>query len=327
MKQKYSYGRSVVRRDGKLLKRLFIVLLCAILISALGFFSFVFIKSKTNKDVSFLSLRNKWQESDYQGVYDISNAILYERPFNYTALLFHGYAAFFLAVSENDTILAQTFIDDAIMSLRQALLSTNQKNKNLPQLEYMLGKSYFYKDFLSAYHYYADLSVRYLQDAVQHGYESDDISELLGLNYASLGMTLESISSFTEALLLRESDTLLLSIAEQYYSAGQYQAAEQYLYRISQECKDEKITLKSRYLLGEIYLEESLFDNAIKEFQSIVDEYTDSEHSADAYYGLGLVFEKQGDLVKARSEWRKALRVQANHPGALAALKKNSDIK
>ncbi len=325
MFQKNSHGRNVVVKEGKLLKRLLVVFLCAVIISALGFGIVMFIKSRTNSGVSLISLRAKWRDGDYGGAYDISGQLLYDRPFNHTALLFRGYSSFYLAAAENDTVQAQGLIDEAIASLRQALLFEKDGGKNLPRIEYMLGKSYFYKDFLSAYHYYADLSVKYPQSALSHGYKADDIPEILGLNYAALGMTLESISSFSEALLVRQSDLLLLSIAEQYHAAGQNQAAEQYLYRISQECKDEKITLKSRYLLGDIYLEGELLENAEKEFRSIIDEYDGSEHAADAYYGLGLVFEKQNEMAKARSEWRKALRIQSNHAGALAALKKSSE--
>ena len=132
--------------------------------------------------------------------------------------------------------------------------------------------------------------------------------------YADLDMPSESISSFTEALLLRESDALLLAIAEQYRKIGQNQAAEQYLYRISQNCKDEQIEIKNHLLLGEIYIDQEKYDKAIEEFNFLIEKEV---HLADAHYNLGLIHEKQGDLVKARSEWRNALRNQSNHSGAL----------
>ena len=34
----------------------------------------------------------------------------------------------------------------------------------------------------------------------------------------------------------------------------------------------------------------------------------------------GVVYEKMGDMVKARAEWRNALKVQVNHSGALKKL-------
>ena len=73
--------------------------------------------------------------------------------------------------------------------------------------------------------------------------------------------------------------------------------------------------------MGTIYLEREDFDAAEKEFNLILEK---NENSADAYYGLGVIYESQGDVVKARSEWRKALRIQNNHP---LALKKMADYK
>ena len=181
----------------------------------------------------------------------------------------------------------------------------------------MLGKAYFYKDSASNYHYYADLAILYLNRALKDGYLADDIPEYLGLSYASLGMTMESISAFTQALLTRESDLLLLSIAEQYYNAGQAAAAEQYLFRISKECKEEKITDKAHLLLGKIYTGQKKFSEAEKEFDSILKK---NENSADALCGLGVIYENMGDIIKARSYWRKALKVQVNHPESLKKL-------
>lgn len=320
MKHRKKYGRDVFGREGRLLRRLVLVFIVAVVLSAAGFFAYHFVRSKLNSESSFFTLRSKWREFDYQGVYDVSGAILYERPFNHTALMFRGYSAFFLSAAETDTMRAQQLIDEAIMSLRQSLLSATSTNKDIPQIEYMLGKAYFYKDTLSAYCYYADLSVRYLLSASARGYKADDTSKLLGLSYAALGMTSESISAFSEALLVRESDVLLLSIAEQYFNAGQYPAAEQYIKRISEGCRDEKVVVRGRMLLGEIYLAEELFDESEAVFQKLLDERDGAEELADAYYGLGLVYEKRGDLVKARNVWRKAYSLRKNHPGVMAAL-------
>ena len=127
-------------------------------------------------------------------------------------------------------------------------------------------------------------------------------------------MTMESISAFTEALLVRESDTLLLSIAEQYYKAEEYEAAEQYLFRIIKNSKNDEIVLKSQILLGNIYIDNGEYDEALKEFDNVLKK---NENSADAHYGIGVIYELQGNIVKARAEWRAALKIQVNHPGAL----------
>lgn len=307
--------RKVVRRKIKIVKNLVLAFLCILVLAVAVFFVQRLIDSYINNGKSVFSMKRSWKEYDYQSCYDISASYLYDKPYNCTARTYHGYSAFFLALSQNDVEKSQSFLDEAVNSLRISLLDASKSS--VPQIEYMLGKSYFYKNLQSSYHYYADLAVKYLNDARRLGYKADDIPELLGLSYASLGMTMESISSFTEALLVRESDILLLSIAEQYKNAGQNQAAEQYLYRISKNCKDEKIILKSHLLLGQIYLEHGDFEDSEKEFNFILEK---NENSADAYYGLGVIYENQGDLVKARSEWRKALGIQANHAGALKKL-------
>ena len=278
-----------------------------------------FVFARFRGDASVVNLYRAWESYDYQNVYDISTDILRKKPFNNAALMLHGYAAFFLSLSATDTTQSQDLLDESINALRLALLTA--KNKTVSQLEYMLGKAYFYKDTFSSYYYYADLAVRYLTRARRDGYQADDIPEFLGLSYASLDMTMESISAFTEALLVRESDLLLLSIAEQYYKAGQSVAAGQYLYRISQDCKDEKILLRGSLLHGQIALEEEKYAEAEKEFQAILEK---NENSADAYYYLGVLYEKQGDSARARSQWRRALRVQPNHSGAL---KKMADFR
>ena len=46
-------------------------------------------------------------------------------------------------------------------------------------------------------------------------------------------------------------------------------------------------------------------------------------NSADAHYGIGVIYEKQGNIVKARAEWRQALKLQVNHADALKKMANN----
>lgn len=282
-----------------------IVILVAITISV-----FSILKVQKNK-ITIKTIQQAWKEYDYQSVYELSKSFLQNKPFNNTALTYYSYACFYLSQAQTDTLQTQTYLDESIIKLRIALYEANEKL--VPQLQYMLGRAYFYKDTIST-HYYADLAVKYLLLAKENGYVADDIAEYLGLSYASLGMTMESISAFTEALLVRESDSLLLAIAEQYVQAKQYTAAEQYLYRIVKNSENDEIIIKSQILLGNIYIEKEDFVSALKEFENVLQK---NENSADAHYGIGVIYEKQGNLVKARAEWRSALKIQVNHPGAL----------
>lgn len=318
MKHNIADDTTIFERKSRLVPHLITIFCVAAAVGVASFFTYRIISKKIHSESSVSTLYARWKTYDYAGVYETSKRILERKPFNNTALTYHGYASFYLGVSQLDTSTAQNYLDESINNLRLALLSARKSLK--PQLEYMLGKAYFYKNTISSY-YYADLAVKYLQMAKHDGYKADDIPEYLGLSYASLDMTMDSISSFTEALLVRESDTLLLSIAEQYCKVGQNTAAEQYLFRIVNNCKDDTLVLKSRVLLGNIYIDEEKYADAEQEFTAVLGK---NENSADAYYGLGVIYEKQGDLVKARSEWRKALRIQVNHPGAL---KKMADYK
>lgn len=282
-----------------------VVIVMAILIGILSLVRF------QQSKVSIKTIQEAWKKYDYQTVYELSKIYLQDKPFNNTALTYYSYACFYLSQEQTDTLQAQTYLDDSIIKLRIALYDAN--SKLVPQLQYMLGRAYFYKDTIAT-HYYADLAVKYLLSAKNNGYVADDIAEYLGLSYASLGMTMESISAFTEALLVRESDSLLLAIAEQYVNAKQYSAAEQYLFRIIKNSENDEIIIKSELLLGNIYIEKEEYDLAIKEFENVLKK---NENSADANYGIGVIYEKQGNLVKARAQWRKALKIQVNHPGAL----------
>ena len=71
---------------------------------------------------------------------------------------------------------------------------------------------------------------------------------------------------------------------------------------------------------GKTYQTKEALEAAEKEFRSILQK---NENSADAHYGLGVLYEKQGDSAKARAQWRRVLRIQPNHEGAL---KKMSDL-
>ena len=72
--------------------------------------------------------------------------------------------------------------------------------------------------------------------------------------------------------------------------------------------------------MGNIYIDREDYEKALKEFENVLQK---SQNSADAHYGIGVIYEKQGNLVKARAEWRQTLKYQVNHQGALQKLNSN----
>lgn len=305
----------VVRRKNKFLPRIFIALVALIILGGLFFLLHKVYVVNVVESPNIKKLFSLWEEKNYQEVYEQSCQLLNEDQLNSRALTFKGYSAFFLALAQTELEKTQNYLEDCINSLRIALIDSSKKN--LAQIYYMLGKAYFHKNVVSDYHYYADLTVKYLELARKKGFSSNDIPEYLGLSYAQLGQTENSISAFTEALLVRESDELLLAIAQQYYNCNKANTAKQYLNKINQESSNELLVLKSRILMAQIYIDEKKYDEALKEYESILQK---DANSADAYYGIGVIYELQGDLIKARSEWRKALKVKVNHQGALKKL-------
>lgn len=310
------YYNSYDRRKKQ--KSIFICVVIIVLIAAFiaGLSIRVLAKRKElSKELSFEHLEEMWNLEDYEGVYAQTERMLEEKPIQQSILVYRGYSAFYLAVSQTDTSAALAYIEDAINALRLSLISNYSKSK--PQIQYMLARAYFQKNIFATYNCYADLAIKYFTLAKKDGYDSSDIPEYLGLSYAALNMTDESISAFTEALNIRESDKLLHAIGEQYYKSLDFSKSKQYLFRVVSESNDDILVLKSRNILGKIYLEENNLFDAKREFDAIL---AKDANYADAYYGLGIIYEKQGDSTKARSEWRKALRVQVNHPGALQKL-------
>ncbi len=318
MKANYNIeNSSYAKKKSHLLRNIVRVAAVIVLLSVIALSTWFGINKYQQGRITIKTIKEAWSVYDYQKVYELSKAFLQNDTYNNTALTYYSYACFYLAQAQTDTQQAQSYLDECINNIRVALYEAD--NSLIPQLQYMLGLAYFSKNTITT-HYYADLAVKYLLLAKENGYEADDIAEYLGLSYASLGMTMESISAFTEALLVRESDSLLLSIAEQYYKAKELNASEQYLFRIIKNSDNEDIVLKSEILLGNIYIDKEDYDAALEEFENVLKK---NENSADAHYGIGVIYEKQGNIVKARAEWRKALKIQVNHPGALQKMSEN----
>ena len=303
-------NKNIAKKEYHIWKKVFIVLGILVFISGIACLGIFIYKDYHSNKITIKTIKESWNEYNYESVYEQAKLYLQENPYNNTALSYYGYACFYLAVSQNDTFQTQEYLDECINNLRLAMYDASKSL--LPQLQYMLGKAYFYKNTITTY-YYADLAVKYLTLAKENGYKADDISEYLGMSYASLGKTYESISAFTEALIIRESDSLLLSIAEQYYKQGSLTTAEQYLFRITNNSTNEEIIEKSRILLADIYINSEKYDEALNQYNLVLEK---NDNSADAHYGLGLVYEKQNNLVLARAEWRKARKIQPNHAGA-----------
>jgi tetratricopeptide (TPR) repeat protein len=259
---------------------------------------------------SVTSLYSDWKARDYQKTYDQSGLILEKRPQDGAVLAMHGFSAYYLFAEQNDSTIAQNYLNDSITSLRNAWYRVSESDKT--QIAYVLGKAYYQRGY-----YYADLSMKYLNYALDAGFRSEDIQEFRGLAASLLGDSATSIAAFTEALKGKKSDLLLFTIAKMYLKSGDGDKAKQYLYETIRTTNDDLLVLKCHYELGSIFLGEQKMTEAQAEFTTILEK---DPNSADAHYGLGVIYETQGDLIRARAEWRKALKLDPVHAGARTKL-------
>ena len=315
MKNRALFQTSVVKRKNFSLRRLIISILIIAATLFVLFFAIRFLLTKYSDYPTLSKVYEAWDDQNYILVADITERIISATPSDGTAWAYRGYALFYLSLAESDTSSARSYLESSIIALRMSLRSAPPSL--LPQVQYVLGKAYFHRNFLSAYHYYSDLAVYYLTEAEKNGITADDIPEYLGLCYAQLSMPEESIAAFSEALFIHDTDELRFAIAEQYIKNDQSDTAKQYLFRIKTGAADETLQIKAAILLAEIYVSEESYTDAYNEYQFILEK---NPNNADAYYGIGIIYEKQGEMAKARAEWRKALKIQGNHKGALEKL-------
>ncbi len=281
-----------------------------LLVVVASFFGIRYVNAR-NRIPSLKEIGKDWETASYNSVYLKSEQILKEDPFNSLALTFKGFASYYIYVAESDESNNLQYLENSIVSLRQALyfLKDNEKAK----VSYILGKAYYQKG-----EYYADLAVKYLSLAENLGLSPSDLKEFKGMAYLNLGQLEEAVSAFTEALQNVPSPFLLYVLAETYMKMQDFQNAKQYFFETITKTKDELLQLKCRSYIANILLEEGDLERAKAEFLKILEK---DDSSSDAHYGLGLILEKEGDLVKARSEWRRALKNDPSHEKTKEKLK------
>lgn len=269
---------------------------------------FLFRYVRGNRDVpSLKEIYDDWQTSSYTSVHLKSARLLQDDPFNPELLAFNGFSSYYIYVSESEDASTLGYLENAVISLRQAMYFADKKD--IPKIAYILGKAYYQKG-----EYYADLALKYLeiaensQEAGEHNFS--DLQEFKGMASVSLKQFEKAVNSFTQALKETSSPFLLYVLAETYMKMKDFQNAKQYFFQTITKTQDEILQLKCRYQIGTILFDENDFEGAKREFVAILEK---DEASAEAHYGLGLVFEKEGDMVRARSEWRRALKANPLH--------------
>lgn len=247
-----------------------------------------------------------WNNRLYDEIITRCDQVLTDRPLDQEALVFRGFSYFYKAISEIAMEERVGYLEESIQSLRRSAL--HEQPMWPAERDYVLGKAYFHKG-----KYYFDLTIFYLEKALGQGYSNEDIYDYLGLAYTQLDRAEEGLRYFLQALEKNPTDLLLLTIAQSHLQLKKHESAKEFLIRAVNKTEDPAIEKKSRYLLAQVYFDQGDYFKAEKEYLDIVK--LDAQ-AADAHFFLGEVYQKMGDPVKARAEWRKTLSIEPTHYGA-----------
>jgi tetratricopeptide (TPR) repeat protein len=309
MKKRPRYGGTFKRR--KLLKLGGVAVVAAALVWAV--FSVRTFQTRVNMERS--ETIGYWQAGDYAEAFRSSGVQLQKAPMemDYFFLTVYGYSAYQLAFSQINTSETIRYIDESIFALRKAMLTPEGIKDG--RVYYVLGKAYYFKGTE-----YADACVEYLEKAKALGWEANDSAEYLGLSYARLENYSASIAAFAEALNTagdNPPETLLLAIARSYVELGEDAIAESYLVRCLETNRDVYTAVEARLMLGAIMRGRDDYDGAEKQYLAILAE---TGETAAARHELGELYLAQGDVARARAEWRKANRIDPTFPPSIARI-------
>jgi tetratricopeptide (TPR) repeat protein len=305
------FGRSVNSARGRHLWRTAGVSLL-VLAGVAGVFVFAGRRNRETRALNELS--RLWKTGDSMEAYRISSEELEKKPMDFILLTIHGFSAFDLGVSRINAKDTLFYIDACIWSLRKALLT--QEGSNDGRVSYVLGKAYYYKG-----ESYADEAVEYLEKSRGKGYTASDIPEYLGLSYAAIGDYEKSVSAFTLALETKKdealADDLLIALSRSCMELGRDDEAENYLKKCLEGTRDINSVAASRLMLGEIYEKRNEAREAEKQYTDILKEGGDMP---EVHQHLGELYSKEGNMAKARYEWRAALRLDPSYLPAIEKL-------
>ncbi|MDR0587077.1 MAG: tetratricopeptide repeat protein [Treponema sp.] len=286
---------------------------------AVGLLAFVvlvlFFISKKNGEAGIKKrevLRN-WENGSYNEVFDQSSLALKNKPLDSFFLTVNGFASYQLAISQINQKDTLSYLDSSIWSLRKILLEKNADRDG--RIRYVLGKAYYEKG-----PEYADLAIRYLEEAGNAGYGAKDIPEYLGLAYHAVREYRKSVETLSRALdpgqSGTDSDRLLLAIARSYIGLEDWDNAKAYLTRCIEQTLDGGAGINARLLLGKVLLNSGDAAGA----ESVYTEVLEDTENAEAAYELGEIYAAQGDTIRARAAWRRAYRADNNYRPARVRL-------
>lgn len=272
---------------------------------ALGWFSRWFEKDKY-LDGDYEAL---FAEKKYDLATEITAEILAADPFNKKALIYDGFANYYYGMQLPAFEDQLPYLDRAALSLRKVRILDEKHLTG--KIDYFLGRIYYIKGT-----FFLDEAIVYFESALDLGYKDhrNEICYFLGMAYSRIGLFDKSLEWLKQ--VEGDSDVSRLLIAITYFHQKNYASTLENLDRILQETQDEEVKLSCIFWKAKTFLEQNNYEQAI----SLYNEILAKVDSADVHYQLGLVYKEMNNIIQARSEWRKAIKLQPTHMGALMEL-------
>jgi len=266
---------------------------------------------KTEKAVAKRAILSDWQKQDWDKVLADCTTSLESRSLDPFYLAFAGLSAYYKASELPDGEEKAGLVDRCIGYLRKTLVVTESgRAGRIPraEMEYVLAKAYYAK----GPSYYDSVS-KWMETSLSDGYLGDDSREYLAVAYAGLGNSEKAVENFELALKRHRTDLLLIAAGKAYIDEGKSDRAEALLLEALSKSRDVLAREKCRFTLAQIYELRGETAKAQDQIELVIGE---NPESADAHYRLGLIYQKLGDAVRARAEWRRAVSIDPMHVAA-----------
>lgn len=269
---------------------------------------FVGIYRMLSNDYRFLE-RNL-ESGNYNMVIHEGIPYLEKRPYNARLMRYVGEAYYYISTSMTGEEKKES-INKAILYLRKGIV-LSQFDEVLTKSYFLLGMAYFNK----GQNYYG-LAAEYLTKSLKNGYNDNSLFEILGYCYYKLGVLDEAVDYLEKAKVMTPKDIVHLFLAYAYKNKGLFESAVREFDYLIAESQDDVILEEAFAARAWIDFQEERFEQSKQNLYKV---FNLNKNSAYAHYWMGNIYEKEGDLISARKEWRLALKIDPKHIGAIEKL-------
>lgn len=160
-------------------------------------------------------------------------------------------------------------------------------------------------------------SLSYLEKALGKLPQDKNVLLARGEVFMRSGKLEEAIQSYQAVLNVdKENSAANYNLGLLFTATGQEEEALSHYLKVVQR---QSVDMPVLYNIGNTYLRLGAMENARSAYEGFIDS---SRILADAHNNLGLVFIQEGNLERASEEFKKALRIDPNHPMAAKNLEK-----